>query len=220
MENNDIQKIALELIEQYGTVTELRKHSATLYQQYGKETYREIFRAYQALRQERIMNESSGVCSHQEGAPVKEKQAILDMKPEIKATLEECQDLIEEAKYTLEMVKDDEEMAYDNLPEGIQMSERGDTMQEGIDALDDAIYSLDDTISYLSDAIDSKARELFVERHPWSNAKVGDTVEHQKFGPGVITIINDRYIFVRFQSKEVQFGFPSAFEKGYLTING
>lgn len=322
MDSVDIQKEAQKLIEQYKTVSKLREHGAELIQLYGKETYYDIFRAYQTLRQEQMrideeldparaysskeiieMNVilqllvkapdkgvrdqannlkgkyrtmagifaacyphqmadgrparksknpqtgiqewhaykkisfdsvekiyiecvgnfvgSRGKCSvsiHEEGEPVNTRPKFIAMKPEIKVTLEECQDLIDEAKSTLEMVKDDEEMAYDNLPEGIQMSERGDTMQEGIDALDEAIYSLDDAVSYLNDAVDSVARDLFTEKSPWSGVNVGTTVEHEKFGSGTIISIEGGHITVQFQTKDARFSFPASFEKGYLTI--
>jgi hypothetical protein len=156
---------------------------------------------------------------HPDGEPVGTESTHIDMKTDNLLSLEECLNLIEDAKGTLEMVKDDEEMAYDNLPEGIQMSERGDTMQEGIDALDDIIYSLDDSLSYLYDASNSEAREAFVTRNPWDNVTDGVSVNHKKFGTGIVLCVDDGFITIHFQTKDARFNFPAAFENGFLTIN-
>ena len=45
---------------------------------------------------------------------------------------------------------------------------------------------------------------------------IGDKVTHQTLGEGVVTIVDDEYVTVKFATKELTFPLPNAFEKGFL----
>ena len=53
---------------------------------------------------------------------------------------------------------------------------------------------------------------------PWERLQVGDTVVHKSLGPGEVMSLDDKYLIVKFPDRESKFLFPSAFEKGYLSI--
>jgi len=53
---------------------------------------------------------------------------------------------------------------------------------------------------------------------PWENLRSGDSVTHKSLGPGTVIFIDDNYLTVRFSDRESKFRYPSAFEKGYLTV--
>ncbi len=55
------------------------------------------------------------------------------------------------------------------------------------------------------------------ESAPWLSYKVGDTVMHKSFGSGIITSLDDKYIWIRFATNERKFFFPQCFEKGYVS---
>lgn len=50
----------------------------------------------------------------------------------------------------------------------------------------------------------------------WLSYKVGDTVMHKSFGRGIITSIDNKYIWIKFATNEKKFFFPQCFEKGYV----
>ena len=56
------------------------------------------------------------------------------------------------------------------------------------------------------------------EAEPWERLQVGDTVTHKSFGEGEVMSIDEKYLIVRFIDRESKFLYPSAFEKGYLSI--
>ena len=51
-----------------------------------------------------------------------------------------------------------------------------------------------------------------------SGVKVGITVNHKKFGEGVVSELTDNYITVVFGKAEKKFMFPSSFENGFFTL--
>ena len=54
--------------------------------------------------------------------------------------------------------------------------------------------------------------------NPWENLQVGDIVVHKSFGEGEVMSLEDNYIVVKFHDRESKFHYPSAFEKGYLSV--
>ena len=56
------------------------------------------------------------------------------------------------------------------------------------------------------------------ETEPWELLQVGDTVLHKSWGEGEAVDIDEKYLIVRFADRESKFLFPSAFEKGYLSL--
>ena len=63
----------------------------------------------------------------------------------------------------------------------------------------------------------SSAGEAFSHK-TWNDIKAGDSVTHKSLGPGTVIFIDDNYLTVRFSDRESKFHFPSAFEKGYLSV--
>lgn len=53
-----------------------------------------------------------------------------------------------------------------------------------------------------------------VER--WKTIVVGEQVKHKSIGTGVVTAIDDKYIYVEFADRERKFLLQASFEKGYL----
>ena len=53
---------------------------------------------------------------------------------------------------------------------------------------------------------------------PWLSYKVGDHVTHKSFGEGLISALDDRYIWIKFAASEKKFLFPQCFEKGYFNV--
>ena len=51
-----------------------------------------------------------------------------------------------------------------------------------------------------------------------AKVRVGCHVSHKKFGEGVITSMDDRYMLVQIGGKERKFAFPGAFEDGFLSL--
>lgn len=51
-----------------------------------------------------------------------------------------------------------------------------------------------------------------------SCVKVGITVNHKKFGEGIVSELSDNYITVVFGKAEKKFMFPSSFENGFFTL--
>ena len=47
--------------------------------------------------------------------------------------------------------------------------------------------------------------------------KPGDTVHHDSLGEGIVTVADEEFITVKFESREVMFRLPDAFEDGFLT---
>lgn len=56
------------------------------------------------------------------------------------------------------------------------------------------------------------------EIKPWERIQVGDIVIHKSIGEGKVMSLDDKYIIVKFSDRESKFLYPSAFEKGYLSI--
>ena len=52
---------------------------------------------------------------------------------------------------------------------------------------------------------------------PISVLQPGDTIIHKSLGPGIIMVLDDNYIIVKFRDRESKFLYPGAFEKGYLS---
>ena len=65
---------------------------------------------------------------------------------------------------------------------------------------------------------DSSSRDKCLPRKPWDGLQAGDSVTHKSLGPGTVIFIDDNYLTVRFSDRESKFRFPSAFEKGYLSV--
>ena len=55
-----------------------------------------------------------------------------------------------------------------------------------------------------------------VEENDKVKVQINDAVVHKSFGPGTVTAIDERYIYVRFKDRESKFFFPDVFERGYL----
>jgi len=58
--------------------------------------------------------------------------------------------------------------------------------------------------------------ELVKETKPWENLQIGDKVFHKSFGQGELVSIDEKYIIVKFPSRESKFLYPSVFENEYL----
>lgn len=52
----------------------------------------------------------------------------------------------------------------------------------------------------------------------YTPVSIGDKVKHMSLGIGVVEAIDEKYISIRFESKESKFEYPQAFEKGFLYI--
>ena len=65
---------------------------------------------------------------------------------------------------------------------------------------------------------ESEKRAEIEETEPWERLQVGDTVLHKSWGEGEIVDIDEKYLIVRFADRESKFLYPSAFEKGYLSL--
>ena len=55
------------------------------------------------------------------------------------------------------------------------------------------------------------------ETESWGRLQPGDTIIHKSLGPGIIMVLDDNYIIVKFRDRESKFLYPGAFEKGYLS---
>ena len=55
-----------------------------------------------------------------------------------------------------------------------------------------------------------------VEENDKVKVQINDAVVHKSFGPGTVTAIDEKYIYVRFKDRESKFFFPDVFERGYL----
>ncbi len=58
------------------------------------------------------------------------------------------------------------------------------------------------------------------EPKPWTSYKAGDHVTHKSFGEGIISALDDRYIWIRFGTNEKKFLFPQCFQKGFFDVKG
>ena len=58
------------------------------------------------------------------------------------------------------------------------------------------------------------------EPEPWTSYKAGDRVTHKSFGEGIISALDDRYIWIRFGTNEKKFLFPQCFQKGFFDVKG
>ena len=65
---------------------------------------------------------------------------------------------------------------------------------------------------------ENEKRAEIEETEPWERLQVGDTVLHKSWGEGEIVDIDEKYLIVRFADRESKFLYPSAFEKGYLSL--
>ena len=59
---------------------------------------------------------------------------------------------------------------------------------------------------------------LVQEVEPWERIQVGDIVIHKSIGMGQVMTMDEKYIIVKFPDREAKFLFPSAFEKGHLSV--
>lgn len=64
------------------------------------------------------------------------------------------------------------------------------------------------------EAVEAVVAKPIVER--WKTIAVGERVKHKSIGTGVVTAIDDKYIFVEFADRERKFLIQASFEKGYL----
>ncbi len=87
-----------------------------------------------------------------------------------------------------------------------------DTVKEITEEEDDVT---DDVISEREEHVVPDIQEE-PEVKPWEGLSVGDKVVHKSLGEGVIVLLDDNYLFVRFKDRESKFLYPSAFENGYL----
>lgn len=55
------------------------------------------------------------------------------------------------------------------------------------------------------------------EAKPWESLQIGDKVFHKSFGQGELVSMDEKYIIVKFPSRESKFLYPSVFENGYLS---
>lgn len=46
---------------------------------------------------------------------------------------------------------------------------------------------------------------------------IGDTVTHTTLGEGIVTIVDDEFVTIKFATDELTFRLPSAFENGFLS---
>ena len=56
------------------------------------------------------------------------------------------------------------------------------------------------------------------EAKPWERLGIGDKVTHKSLGVGRIVALDANYLLVKFVDRESKFLYPSAFEKGYLSV--
>ena len=64
----------------------------------------------------------------------------------------------------------------------------------------------------------SQQEEDLPSHNSWDHLQTGDSVTHKSLGHGTVIFIDDNYLTVRFSDRESKFRFPSAFEKGYLSV--
>lgn len=62
-----------------------------------------------------------------------------------------------------------------------------------------------------------KKEELVKETKPWEILQIGDKVFHKSFGQGELVSMDEKYIIVKFPSRESKFLYPSVFENEYLS---
>lgn len=70
----------------------------------------------------------------------------------------------------------------------------------------------------LSQRVETEEQQKDKSSKDWRNVKPGDHVEHKSIGEGVVTAVDEKYIFVRFADRERKFMSTQAFEKGYLKM--
>jgi co-chaperonin GroES (HSP10) len=68
-----------------------------------------------------------------------------------------------------------------------------------------------------SEVLPIKEEPIIEEKKPWERLQVGDKVYHKSFGQGDLVSMDEKYIIVKFPSRESKFLYPSVFENGYLS---
>ena len=68
-----------------------------------------------------------------------------------------------------------------------------------------------------SEVLPIKEEPIFEEKKPWERLQVGDKVYHKSFGQGDLVSMDEKYIIVKFPSRESKFLYPSVFENDYLS---
>ena len=67
--------------------------------------------------------------------------------------------------------------------------------------------------------IDSDYEDDIESAAPWLNLQVGDRVIHKSWGEGTISMLDDKYMKVKFDVLEKKFLYPSCFEQGFFIID-
>ena len=67
------------------------------------------------------------------------------------------------------------------------------------------------------ETISTKEEPVVDETEPWEELQIGDKVYHKSFGQGELVSRDEKYIIVKFPSRESKFLYPSVFENGYLS---
>ena len=63
----------------------------------------------------------------------------------------------------------------------------------------------------------TKEEPVVEEKIPWEKLQIGDKVYHKSLGKGEVVSMDEKYIIVKFSSRESKFLYPSVFENGYLS---
>ena len=63
----------------------------------------------------------------------------------------------------------------------------------------------------------TKEKPVIEEKKPWEKLQIGDNVYHKSLGQGEVVSLDEKYIIVKFLSRESKFLYPSVFENGYLS---
>lgn len=67
-------------------------------------------------------------------------------------------------------------------------------------------------------SIDSDYEDDIESATPWLNLQIGDRVIHKSWGEGTISMLDDKYMKVKFDVIEKKFLYPSCFEQGFFVI--
>ena len=63
----------------------------------------------------------------------------------------------------------------------------------------------------------TKIEPIVEEKKLWEKLQIGDKVYHKSLGKGEVVSMDEKYIIVKFSSRESKFLYPSVFENGYLS---
>lgn len=92
------------------------------------------------------------------------------------------------------------------------------TMEENCAILEEKEERDEVTISVTENnlTIDSDYEDDIESATPWLNLQIGDRVIHKSWGEGTISMLDDKYMKVKFDVIEKKFLYPSCFEQGFF----